>query len=70
MALKLHKALDDEGNEVQLHELNELSLFTATGVIASHLRPRMHGPDGHPLSGDGTKEFRNALGKRYTLVDE
>ena len=70
MALKLHKALDDEGNEVQLHELNESSSFTATGVVRSNLRPRMHGPDGHPLSGDGTNEFRDALGKRYTLVAE
>lgn len=68
MVLKLHKALDDEGNEVQLHELDESSSFTATGVVTSHLRPRMHGPDGHPLIGDGTNAFRTALGKRYTLV--
>src|ERR1700710_105480 len=65
MPKELRKALDDDGNEVELSKIYESQIVpTADGPIEYKLRPHWFDPDGEQLTADGEGGFRSALGKR------
>jgi hypothetical protein len=64
------KAVDEDGNEVALLKESESQIVkTVDREIEYKLRPHWYGPDGEQLTADGAGAFRNALGKRYRLVE-
>jgi hypothetical protein len=66
---EFRKAVDDDGNEVELlKESGSQRVETSDCPIEYKLRPHWYGPDGEPLVADGEGGFRNALGKRFRLV--
>jgi len=69
MPTELRKAVDDDGNEVDLAKESESQIVETTDrPIEYKIRPHWFGPDGEQLVADGEGGFRNALGKRYKLV--
>ena len=69
MAMEKRKAVDDDGNEVDLSKESETQgVKTTDSVIEYKIRPHWFGPDGEPLTADGEGAFRDPLGKRYRLV--
>ena len=71
MKLEARKAVDDDGNAVEIQKESESQTVTTSGRdIKYKINPHWRGPDGEPLTADGEGAFRNALGKRYRLVKE
>jgi hypothetical protein len=69
MPTELRKALDDDGNEVELSKVFESQIVTTIdGPIEYKLRPHWFGPEGEQLVADGEGGFRSALGKRFKLI--
>ena len=69
MPKESRKAVDDDGNEVEiLKETESQTVQTADRPIEYKIKPHWYGPDGEPLTTDGEGAFRNVLGKRYRLV--
>ncbi len=69
MPTEFRKALDDDGNEVELSKVHESQIVaTSDGPIEYKLRPHWFGPDGEQLVADGEGGLRSALGKRYKLI--
>ena len=69
MPMEKRKAVDDEGNEVEISKESESQVVeTVDKPIEYKLRPHWFGPNGEPLTADGEGAFRNPLGKRYRLV--
>ena len=69
MPMEKRKAVDDEGNEVEISKESESQIVeTVDKPIEYKLRPHWSGPDGEPLTADGEGAFRNPHGKRYRLV--
>jgi hypothetical protein len=69
MPTEKRKAVDDEGNEVEISKESESQIVETVGELIEYkLRPHWSGPDGEPLTADGEGAFRNPLGKRYRLV--
>ena len=66
---EFRKAIDDDGNEVELSKQYESQIVPTTdGPIEYKLRPHWFGPDGEQLVADGEGGFRSALGKRFKLL--
>jgi hypothetical protein len=70
MPTEMRKAIDGEGTEVELSKKTESQFVeTSDRPIEYKLRPHWFGPDGEQLTADGEGGFRDALGKRYKLVE-
>jgi hypothetical protein len=66
---EFRKAIDDNGNEVELlKESNSQIVETSDRPIEYKLRPHWFGPDGEQLVADGEGGFRSALGRRFKLL--
>ena len=69
MTREARKAIDDNGNEVNIWKHDESQFVTTSDrPIEYKLRPHWFGPDGEQLTADGEGGFRSALGKRFKLV--
>ena len=69
MTREARKAIDDNGNEVNIWKHDESQFVTTSDrPIEYKLRPHWFGPDGEQLIADGEGGFRSALGKRFKLV--
>jgi hypothetical protein len=69
MPTELRKAIDEDGNEVELRRESESQIVaTSERVIEYKQRPHWFAPDGTQLTADGEGGLINALGKRFKLV--
>ena len=69
METEFRKAVDDDGNEIELRKESDSQIVeTIDGPIEYKIRPHWFGPDGEALVADGEGGFRSALGKRFRLI--
>jgi hypothetical protein len=68
MSIEKRKAVDDDGNEVEISKESEAQGLNTTDRVIEYKVHHWSGPDGEPLAADGEGAFRNPLGKRYRLV--